>query len=163
MSELLERLKRVREKRGLMADLRCYLVATKRHRAWPALSRLNVAITDEKRALVAALYATHPEETNQGNLGSTCRFIDKKKDGGVSSDDKLSPTERRFQQLLAAETGQELSERVTRMILQAKAFGISVNYDQLEKDLRYWGDRTRREWASAFWTPWVETQEGDQP
>ena len=162
MSDLIERLRRVKENRGLMADLRCYLVPGKRHRAWPALSRLNVAIENEKNAVVAALYATHPEETAQGNLGTTCRLIEKKKDGGSSGDDKLSPTERRFQHVLAAEAGQELFDRVTRMILLAKAQGIPVNYGQLEKDLYFWNDRTRREWASAFWTPYVVSPEGGQ-
>ena len=160
MSELIERLRRVKEDRGLMADLRCYLVAGKRHRAWPALSRLNVPIDNEKKSMVAALYATHPEDTAQGNLGATCRLIEKKRDGGASGDDKLSPTERRFQHLLAAEAGQELFDRVTRIVLMAKAQGIPVNYGQLEKDLQWWSERTRREWASAFWTPYAVPQEG---
>ncbi|MDP2877589.1 MAG: type I-E CRISPR-associated protein Cse2/CasB [Holophaga sp.] len=161
MSELMERLRRVKENRGLMADLRCYLVAGKRHRAWPALSRLNIPIGDENKSMVAALFATHPEEGGQGNLGATCRLIEKKKDGG-SGDDKLSPTERRFQHLLAAEVGQELFDRVTRMILLAKSQGIPVNYGKLENDLHFWNDRTRREWASSFWTPYAVTQEGGQ-
>jgi len=160
MSELIERLRRMKEDRGLMADLRCYLVAGKRHRAWPALHRLNVAIDNENKSMVAALYATHAEDTAQGNLGATCRLIEKKRDGGASGDDKLSPTERRFQHLLAAEAGQELFDRVTRIVLMAKAQGIPVNYGQLEKDLHFWNERTRREWASAFWTPYVAAQEG---
>ncbi len=162
MSELIERLRRIKEDRGLMADLRCYLVASKRHRAWPALSRLNVAIENEKNSIVAALYATHPEEAAQGNLGATCKLIEKKKDGGTPGDAKLSPTERRFLQLLAAEPGRELYDRVTRMILMAKSQGIPVNYGQLEKDLYYWNERTRREWASSFWTPNAAAPEGGQ-
>lgn len=162
MSELLERLRRLKEDRGLMADLRCYLVSGKRHRAWPALGRLYVAIGDERKAMVAALYATHPEEGGQGNLGSTCRLIEMRKDGGSRENDKLTPTERRFQHLLAAEPGQELYERLTRMILLAKAHGIPVNYGQLEQDLQFWNERTRREWAASFWTPGRVASEGGQ-
>jgi CRISPR system Cascade subunit CasB len=163
MSEWFDHLRRLKEDRGLMADLRCYLVAGKRHRAWPALSRLHVAIGDERRAMVAALYATHPEEGGHGNLGTTCRLIEKRKDGGSPGDDKLTPTERRFQHLLAAEPGQELYERLTRMILLAKSQGVPVNYGQLEKDLQYWNERTRREWAAAFWTPGLASTEGGMP
>lgn len=162
MSELIGRLQRMKEDRGLMADLRCYLVPGKRHRAWPALSRLNVALDDERKSMVAALFATHPENTGQGNLGTTCRLIERKRDGGAAPDDKLSPTERRFQHLLAAEAGQEVFERVTRMVLLAKSKGIPVNYDQLETDLRHWNERTRREWASAFWTPAASPAEGGE-
>jgi CRISPR system Cascade subunit CasB len=164
MSELIERLRRVKEDRGLMADLRCFLVAGKRHRAWPALSRLNVAIDNERKAMVAALYATHPEETGQGNLGTTCRLIQKKRDGGASSDDKLSPTERRFQHLLASEPGSELFDRVTRMILMAKSKDIPINYGQLERDLQdpHW-DKVRQKWASSFWVPNATSPDGGQP
>jgi len=37
------------------------------------------------------------------------------------------------------------------MVLMAKSHGVPVNYEQLETDLRFWTDRTRREWASAYW------------
>lgn len=162
MSELIGRLQRVKDDRGLMADLRCYLVPGKRHRAWPALSRLNLPIENGPKAMVAALFAVHPENTEEGNMGATCRLIQKRRDGGTSADDKLSPTERRFQHLLAAEPGQEVFERVTRMVLLAKSKGIPVNYGQLERDLQFWNERTRREWASAFWTPRVSLTEGGE-
>jgi CRISPR system Cascade subunit CasB len=151
MSALLEQLRRIKDDRGLMANLRCALVPSKRHRAWPALHRIHVAVEDEVRAIVAGLYATHPEETDQGNLGTTCKVIESRRDGGVKGDDKLTPTERRFQHVLASEHGAELHERVTRIVLMAKSQGVPVNYEQLVVDLGYWNERTRREWASAFW------------
>ena len=43
------------------------------------------------------------------------------------------------------------------MLLVAKSQGVPVNYEQLETDLKYWNDRTRTEWAAAFWTPGVGT------
>ena len=72
------------------------------------------------------------------------------------ADSKVTPIERRFQHLLAAERGEELHQRVIRLVLLAKALGVPVNYVQLEKDFRYWNERTQQEWASAFWSTHVE-------
>lgn len=160
MSALLARLRRHADDRGLMADLRCGLVATKRHRSWPALSRLNVSVNDGVASLVAGLYATHQQESNEGNLGTTCRLLQRSRGElrtGADRDSKLTPTERRFQLVLAAEEGAELHERVTRLVLLARAEGVPVNYTQLERDLRAWSEPTRTRWAAAFWTPEVES------
>jgi len=125
-------------------------VDSKKHRAWPALNRLGVAIDDENSAYVAGLFATHPEETSSGNFGATCKAIEQGRGDKRGDDSKLTPTERRFQHLLTAEKA-ELNDRVLRMVLMARSQGIPVNYTQLEIDLRSWGDRIKIEWASAFW------------
>jgi len=160
MSALLEQLRRIKENRGLMADLRCGLVDEKRHRAWPALNRIRVGVDDAVKMQIAALYATHPEEATSGNLGTTCKTIEIKRDGGAKGEEKLTATERRFQHLLAAEAGEELFARVSRMVLMAKSQGVPVNYEQLLVDLSYWNERTRREWAREFWSAFGATAEG---
>jgi len=154
MSRLLERLRKYKDDRGVMANLRCVLVNNKKHRAWPALNRLGVEITNEVSSHVAGLYATHPDETNSGNFGATCKSIEQKRGEKRSDDNKMTPTEGRFQHLLSAERGTELNDRVLRMVLMAKAQGVPVNYAKLENDLKFWnvGDRTKTEWATAFWT-----------
>jgi CRISPR system Cascade subunit CasB len=141
-------------------------VESKKHRAWPALNRLGIAVSDRIGAAAAGLFATHPEEVAYGNVGTTCKAIERSRghgDGGTNDkESKLTPTERRFQHLLAAESGEELLDRVTRMVLMAKAQGIPVNYAQLESDIRRWTqfvqqERVREEWAAEFWTPGSET------
>lgn len=156
MTRLLEQLRRHKEDRGMMADLRCTLVESKKHRAWPALHRLGVAVTDRVAAIVAALYATHPEEMQEGNFGATCKVVQSCRGEKHAEDSKVTPTERRFLHLLAAEKGDELHERVTRIVLMAKSQGVPVNYEQLEIDLWRWGERTKTKWAAAFWTPEVD-------
>jgi CRISPR system Cascade subunit CasB len=150
MSRLLERLRKFKDDRGMMANLRCVHVESKKHRAWPALNRLGVAINDNVSAHVAGLFATHPEETSIGNFGATCRSIEQRRDKR-GDDSKLTPTERRFQHLLTAETAAELNDRILRMVLMAKSQGVPVNYAKLETDLKFWSDRTKTEWATAFW------------
>jgi len=151
MSGLLERLRKYKDDRGMMANLRCVHVDSKKHRAWPALNRLRVAINDGDSAYIAGLFAIHPEETSAGNFGTTCKAIEQRRSDRRSDDSKLTPTERRFQYLLTSERGTELNRRILRMVLMAKSQGVPVNYAQLETDLKFWGDRTKTEWASAFW------------
>jgi CRISPR system Cascade subunit CasB len=152
MSTFLDKLRRRADDRGIMANLRCVLVDGKRHRAWPALNRIGVSVTDEVDSLVAGLFATYPEETQAGNFGSTCRAIEAARREDRSDGSKLTPTERRFQHILAAEKGEELHQRVTRMIRIAKAQGVRINFKQLGTDLRRWNEQTKTEWAAAFWT-----------
>lgn len=168
MSQLLENLRRRKDDRAVMASLRCTLVGSQKHRAWPALHRLGVDVNNREAAIVAALYATHPHE-GRGNLGDTCRQIQTRRGDGGNDDNKLTATkltatERRFLHLLAAERGDELFQRVTRIIQLAKSQDVGVNYDRLETDLRFWGDRTKSNWAASFWETAMdsppETEEG---
>jgi CRISPR system Cascade subunit CasB len=154
MSFLFEQLRKHKDNRGLMANLRCILVDNKKHRAWPSLNRIGVAVNDDNSTFIAGLFATHPEEIFTGNFGATCKTIeDKRGERDKRSDNtKLTSTERRFQHLLAAERGAELHNRVLRMILMAKAEGVPVNFVKLATDLKFWNDRVKTEWAADYWT-----------
>ncbi len=155
MSRLLDQLRSHKDDRGMMANLRCALVNNKRHRAWPVLNRLGIPISSDIHVQIAALFATHPDhKASAGNFGATCRAIRIKRD--QKTDDKITPIERRFQHLISAEY-RELPGRVLRMVLMAKSQGISINYEKLTTDLKYWNDRTKVEWASSFWIPGTNT------
>lgn len=154
-----------REDRGLMANLRCALVESKRHRAWPYLGRVG-GIGDKhiNRVVqtIASLYAIYPEETQEGNIGALCRRLlheDERKK--LTNAEGVGPISRRVQHLLAAE-GDEVFDRVARFVLRAKAEGIPVNYEQLYKDLLAWewhADGVRVRWAGSFWAPEAEPEE----
>lgn len=163
MSSWLEILRGKQEDRGLMANLRCYLVESKKHRAYPALYRLGIPVDLESKSVAAALYAMHPVEGTLKNFGSTVKLIGKTKDNNSGSEDKQTPTERRFQHLLAAEYGKELYERVAKFVMLAKSCSAPVNYEQLQQDLEFWCDRVRREWASEFWKIDKAPSAGDMP
>lgn len=160
MSWMLERLRKFKDDRGMMADLRCILVESKKHRGWPALSRLRIPIDDPVLPFVAGLFATHPEIIESGNFGSTCKEVERKRGEIPSEDGKLTPTERRFQHLLASERD-EVKDRVQRMVLMARSQGIPVNYERLAHDLQYWNERTKTDWASAFWGQHDSSTEGE--
>lgn len=166
MSRFFEELRecKKRDDRGMMANLRCILIENKKHRAWPALNRIGVKIDDEVKAFIAGLYATHSEETSTGNFGTTCKAIVIARGEASSKDSKLTPTERRFQHLLASRTSDELKDRVYGMVRMAKAQdNVRVNYKRLEEDLndwfKEWGDTVKTKWAAQFWAPDSATSE----
>lgn len=165
---LLKFLRSRQEDRGFMANLRCILVDSKQHRAWPYVA--NFGGIGEKHCnkvvqTVAGLYASHPEETHDGNYGAMCRkLLSDDERQKLNQAEGIGPVSRRFQHLLAAE-GDEIFDRVVRLVLRAKAQDIPVNYEQLYKDLLDWeyhADWVRVRWAQSFWTPEVEL-EAEEP
>lgn len=154
---LLDFLREHRDDRGAMASLRCALVDAKRYRAWPLLARFH-GIGSDFRALavqlVAGLYASHPDECDNGDLGSTCRaFLSDDERLMIDSKGEPGPVSRRMQHLLAAE-GEEVFLRVLRLVLRAKGEGVPVNYGRLFEDLLQWRydpDAVRVRWARGFW------------
>jgi CRISPR system Cascade subunit CasB len=138
---LLQYLRRLKDDRGAMAELRCALSETpaKRARAWPLLARVG-GVGDIHVETVAGLFAWHPEETAQGNLGTTCRLLSAKNES----------FDGRFRRLLSCDRD-EVSQRVRPVALAARPRGIPVNYEELFADLRFWGERVKERWAREYW------------
>jgi CRISPR system Cascade subunit CasB len=136
---VLDYLRRFKNDRGAMAELRRALNPAQRHRAWPLLARVD-GIGNPRVEVIAGLFAYHPDETDRGNLGTTCRCLAQ----GNNS------FEGRFARLLAC-AYDEICDRLRPVILAARAKGIGVNYEQLFTDLSYWGDRVKTEWAQEYW------------
>lgn len=137
--KLLVYLRQLKKDRGALADLRCLLRPTQRHRAWPLLGRVG-GIGHLVYEVVAGLFAYYPDDARCGNLGVTCRLLS----------EKHSSFEARFQRFLSCDR-EEIRDRLAPIIFAAKAKGIHVDYEQLFIDLSYWGDRVKIEWARAFW------------
>ena len=138
-ARLMAYLRRHKNDRGAMADLRCALSASKLPRAWPLLARVG-GIGNPRIETVAGLFAYHPDETQTGNLGTTCLRL---KDQNQSFD-------ARFRRLLACDRD-EICERLRPVILAAKQKGIPVNYEELFADLCYWGSEVKERWAREYW------------
>ena len=165
MTALVQWLRTQKERRGVLAQLRCGIVPGKQHRAWPLLARFDgiEGHGGEVVRTIAALYAAHPEESVSGSMGRVCRRLcsdDERRD-----DEKPGPIGVRFQHLLAAETA-EVCPRVVRLILRAKVEGIPINYEQLQDDLLQWESpqqrrRVQERWAKQFWAPAAQAGEAD--
>lgn len=138
-ARLLAYLRRLKNDRGAMADLRCALNPTKLPRAWPWLGHVG-GIGNPRIETVAGMFAYSPDETHTGNLGTTCRRLAA----------ESNSFDRRFQRLLSCDRD-EICERLRPVILAAKAKGIAVNYEELFANLCYWGDNVKARWAREYW------------
>jgi CRISPR system Cascade subunit CasB len=138
---LLGYLRRFKDDRGAMADLRSALSPSpaKRAHAWALLGRVG-GIDNPRVETIAGLFAYHPDETHSGNVGTTCRRL-------AAENNSFDA---RFQRLLACDFD-EICERVRPVILAAKPKGIPVNYEELYADLWYWGDKAKARWAREYW------------
>ena len=164
MSGLIAFLENNRERRGIMADLRCGLSPLQQVRAWPQLIRFCpkglVGHDYEVTRTIAGLFAAHPMNSRKGSLGSLCRRLCSPEEAealsvwsrpGGEPERESGPMGKRMQYLLAAGRD-EICGRVIRIVLFAKSKEEPVNYAQLEKDLRNWpGKRVREHWAADFW------------
>lgn len=138
-SALLAHLRRLKDDRGAMANLRGALKPSLRHRAWPLLASVG-GIGRPIHEIVAGLYAYHPEETDSGGFGDTCRKLS----------GEHNTFDGRFRRLLSCDR-EELCARIAPVVFAAKAKGIPVNYHRLFCDLCYWSDNVKVQWARAFW------------
>ena len=145
---LLDYLRKFKDDRGAMADLRCALSPAKRPRAWPLLARVG-GIGNRSIETLAGLFAYHPDETDSGNIGTTCWRL-KAENNSFDA---------RFRRLLSCDHRNEVCERLRPLILAAKAKGVPVNYEELFVDLRYWGDRVKTDWAREYWGAPVDAEE----
>lgn len=118
--------------------------------------------------LVAALFAYHPMNTDNGNFGDTCLQIshsarskhskaqegeqDKEKGKKYDTPENDSLT-KHFMALLNAHVD-DLDVHLRRMIALAKSNDIPVNWAQLLDDICKWDHPERyiqRRWANAYW------------
>ncbi|HLP25952.1 MAG TPA: type I-E CRISPR-associated protein Cse2/CasB [Acidobacteriota bacterium] len=143
-----------KQDRGALAVLRRGLSPATVVDAWPVVARLGGDIGQPGESThvdIAALFATHPAESNARNFGETCRAIalDPNKRGEL-----VESHERRFRRLLAADSAADLSGQLRTWVRLAASKSVGINYESLFYDLRRW-DRfaadVRVEWARSFW------------
>ena len=98
--------------------------------------------------LAAALFAFHPKEGGQGNLGN--HFADVRRQDPKADHAAL---ERRFTALLAAHPD-DLDTYLRQAVGFLRSKEVPVDWHQLFFDLQRWGYENRpvqKEWARAFW------------
>lgn len=145
-----------------LADNRAALAVLRRGLGQPPgyvpemLRYISPFVTDrtsrwEERALylIASLFALHPTNTDEGNMGDHLARL-KSKD-----DENDTALERRFTHLLSAHPDDlDVYLRQAVSILRAKE--IPINWNQLLQDVRSWSHpdgraQVRRRWARSFW------------
>jgi len=139
------------QNRGPLALLRRGLSEGTQQDAWPVLGRLfgELAVGHPVFETIAGCFALYPFEKAPaiGNFGETTRrtMPDEK-----MRDEKEPHT--RFRRLLACDDQEAICQHVPHVVRLAKSSkDAPVNYRQLFLDLWWWNDRTKVEWAKAYW------------
>jgi len=124
----------------------------------PFTSTLQRAADADAYFLVAALFATHPEATDKGNVGAT--FAGIRRGRGRAEGDEADSLEKRFVALLNAHID-DLPNHLRHAVGLARSAEVGVNWLQLLADIRWWSHPdhiVQREWAREFWgRPTAET------
>ncbi len=156
-------LRRVRDDRGKLAALRRGLSDNPRMHvdAWPVVASLGGDIGQPVFVSIAALFATHPEESNARNLGETCRRI-----AQGDGKDIAESFERRFRRLLACGEVTDVIAQLRAWVRLAASKGVGMNYEGLFADLWNWpwyAENIRVQWARAFWQSGSAPTETSEP
>lgn len=165
-TRFVEALRRAQNDRGKMASLRRGLSPSTVRDAWPVVANLGGDIGPDGESewvKLAALFATHPQESKARNFGETCRAI-----ATADSSDNTIPEshERRFRRLLACDRREDLSGQLRTWVRLAASKGVGVNYENLFDDLAWWNssaDRIRVRWARSFWRSGLEADVASAP
>jgi CRISPR type I-E-associated protein CasB/Cse2 len=144
-------LRRIRHDRGKLAALRRGLTDNPRMHvdAWPVVASLGGDIGQPVFIAVAALFASHPEDSNARNMGETCRRL-----AQAGGKDILESYDRRFRRLMASGEIEDVIGQLRSWVRFAANQGVGVNYESLFADLwnwRWYAEEIRVQWARAFW------------
>ena len=141
--------------RGLRAAMRRWWSEGTRHYAYPILGKL-FALDDERKTLVAALYAVHAKDSAPAHVSGAHSIGSAalKLAGGSASANGFDSMERHFRRLLAADSLDDLGPQLHRLVKRLEREAIPLDYARLLGDLRQSRNNpeaVKTRWALAFW------------
>lgn len=141
--------------RGLRAAMRRWWSEGTRHYAYPILGKL-FALDDERKTLVAALYAVHAKDSAPAHVSGAHSIGSAalKLAGGSASANGFDSMERHFRRLLAADSLDDLGPQLHRLVKRLEREAIPLDYARLLGDLRQFRNNpeaVKTRWALAFW------------
>lgn len=150
------------EDRGTLARLRRGLSESTRAEAWTVLGPCfgPTAIGHPVYETVAGCFAAHPvqwipdgdaQADMRRNFGWTYRKVRLAEPKGAERMRAEDEPHTRFRRLLACSSRDEICQHVRHAVRLAKSREVDVNYRRLFEDLWWWNERTRVEWAKAYW------------
>ena len=154
-SRFIAELSRLCGDRGHSASLRRWWSAATRHQALPVLGRLG-AIGDDRRTIVAGLYAVHSLHAEGWGVGRSAFDL------GERNKDGEHPYDRHFRRLLASNDLIDLAPQLHRLAKRLGREGIPLDYAKLLGELKLWSagyaESVKTNWAKDFWqAPKLET------
>lgn len=160
-------LSRLDEDAAMGARLRRADNASTEHQAWEYFARFGVDLEDVRcvkayATVSAALARAKPEQDGAFSFGHSLAAVGEHREG----EGKESPVTARLRRVLSCRTTEEACEVLRPLLtLLADKSSRPLCYERLLRDLLYFGDRTKRRWASDFYSRPAETahEEGDTP
>jgi len=152
IEKFIEHLSKLKDDRGIMADLKRGFSETTEHRAYPHIAIWCDITNNRERKiflLIAAGFAVHKKSVTFGNMGTVLKKIAV---GDGRGNDGLKTFEARFRRLISCDTAEEVCERLPGIIKIAEKKGIAVNFVQLFNDLQYWNNNKKIQWAAEYWS-----------
>ena len=151
IENFIEYLTKLKNDRGVMADLRHGFSETTEHRAYPHIaSWCDITNNCERKIflLIAAGFAIHKKAVNFGNMGTVLKKI---ATGDGQGNDGLKTFEARFRRLISCDKAEEICERLPGIIKLTEKKGVPINFVQLYYDLQYWNNDKKINWAAEYW------------
>lgn len=165
IEHFLEKLRKEKNNRGVMADLRQGINPATAYRAWPhvvpsAGKAFEFGTSRQIWLTVAAGFAMHKcpaavtdekAKKRVGNLGKTLRGLAL---GSGQKPSELKTFDGRFRRFLACQSALEVCDHLPGVIRAAERKGIPIDFEQLFVDLTYWdkwGEQVKVRWARDFW------------
>jgi CRISPR type I-E-associated protein CasB/Cse2 len=112
----------------------------------PLITHVNSELLRECYYRVAILFAFHPEYTNEGNMGTTCKIL------ASDSSNSVSPSRQQRFHVLVTSPRENLFTHLFSHVRMAASSGIPVNYARLLCDLFWWdkNDTIQNQWTREF-------------
>lgn len=143
--------------RGHAAELRRFWSPTTQHHSYPVLGQMRVfdgsdsrnypKLTDNVKAITAALYAVNPRHLSGGqSVGTACNRL--------AGDAAFEAFERHFRRLLASDTLEEVGDQLHRIFKRMDRESITLDYNRVLKDLyswSKWSENIKTRWSMDFW------------
>ncbi len=151
IERFLEHLRKHKNDRGMMADLRHGFSSATEYRAWPHIALWCDLTNERSRRImltVAAGFAVHGRSVPGRSLGEVLRRI---ATGDGRGQEGLATFDTRFRRFLACSTVQEVCDQLPGVLRAAERRAEGVDFARLHRDLIYWGEGVKLRWAGDYW------------
>jgi CRISPR type I-E-associated protein CasB/Cse2 len=112
----------------------------------PLITHVNSESLRECYYWIAALFAFHPENLNEGNMGTTCKTL------AVDTSGNIIPSRKQKFYMLVTSQKENLFSYLFSYVRMAASMAVPINYAQLLCDLFWWEreDKVQHQWNREF-------------
>lgn len=151
---MIKDLMRYSEDRGIMSALKGGLDEAKESKSWAYTQRWCDLNNDRKRTIVttiAAMYALHPNHTDNLSFGKSLQILAISKNPDESKENAIESFRKKVEKLLCCDTSVDLCYRLPFIIRMMKSLNIPIDYVELYEGIEFWGKYRKISWAMDYY------------